>query len=365
MGIASALLGENNPFAQWANQNSNFLGAIGAGLGQGQNLQGGLAAGLAAVPQAKQLDQQAAEKLKADKLAENQANATQNWLQANHPDLAQMVQAGMPVSEAWSTAMQWMQPQGGVDPIRGISINDRLVNPVTGELMGDFSDPAGDAEGGVEYGVNPIYGRLEDGTMGMGVIGKDGTLKRVDTGGLQVLGPYDTNALKAAGTAFGKGTGGAQFDAPGAKLIADQTLQAVEDVRAQRKGMEEQFGNILGIPQQAMPAMWGSDKAKFQVATQRLTNRAFLEAREMLRGGGQITDFESKKAEGAITSLEDAMARGDKVQFERALADFEQAVKDGVAKLELQASAMPTFGGATPQMGGGDVENLVNKWLTQ
>lgn len=116
MGIASLLLGENNPFAQWAGQNQNFLGAIGAGLGQGQNLQGGLAAGLAAVPQAKQLDQAAAEKLKAEKLAENQANATQNWLQANHPDLAQMVQAGMPVSEAWSTAMQRMQPDQGLEP---------------------------------------------------------------------------------------------------------------------------------------------------------------------------------------------------------------------------------------------------------
>lgn len=116
MGIASLLLGENNPFAQWTSQNQNLLGAIGAGLGQGQNIQSGLAAGLSRLPQAKQMDQAVSEKLKAEKLAEQQANATQNWLQANHPDLAQMVQAGMPVGQAWETAMQRMQPAQAPEP---------------------------------------------------------------------------------------------------------------------------------------------------------------------------------------------------------------------------------------------------------
>ena len=134
MGIASFLLGENNPFAQWAGQNQNTLGAIGAGLGQGQNLQGGLAAGLAAVPQAKQLDQATAEKLKAEKLAENQMNATQNWLQSNHPDLAQMVQAGMPVSEAWQTAMQRMQPAQAENPYMSAG-DGQFFNWQTGEYV--------------------------------------------------------------------------------------------------------------------------------------------------------------------------------------------------------------------------------------
>jgi hypothetical protein len=185
----------------------------------------------------------------------------------------------------------------------------------------------------------------------MGVIGKDGTLKRIDSEGFQPLGPYDTNALKAAGTAFGKGTGGAQFDAPGAKLIADQTIKALDDIRAEKKGMEEQFGNILGVPQQMTPAWPKSDKAKFQVAVQRGTDRAFLEAREMLRGGGQITDFESRKAETAITSMQIAMEKGDQAQFEKALDDFEQAVKDGVSKLESQAGAMPGYGGSSGSTG--------------
>jgi hypothetical protein len=173
--------------------------------------------------------------------------------------------------------------------------------------------------------------------------------------------PAYISAQRAQGAAAGKQVAGAQFDLPGARLIADQTLKAVQDVRAEKKGMEEQFGNIMGVPQQALPATWGTDKAKFQVAVGRLTNRAFLEAREMLRGGGQITDFESKKAEGAITAMEDAMNRGDKAQFERAVSDFEQAVKDGYTKLEQQAGTMPAIGGPV-QSGGLSVDDLLKKY---
>ena len=68
----------------------------------------------------------------------------------------------------------------------------------------------------------------------------------------------------------------------------------------------------------------------------------------MLVGGGQITDFESRKAEGAITNAEDAMARGDKALFEQALKDFEDAVNDGYAKLQQQAGSMPGRGGGAP-----------------
>lgn len=111
MGLAEALLGKQNPFTQWVSENQGFLGAVGSGLGQGQNIQSGLSAGLSMMPQAKMMDLQAAEKRKAEQMAAQQANATKSWLQANHPDLAQMVDAGMPVSEAWQAAMQRMQPQ--------------------------------------------------------------------------------------------------------------------------------------------------------------------------------------------------------------------------------------------------------------
>lgn len=140
MGLASIILGENNPFAQWTNQNQNFLGAIGAGLGQGQNIQSGLAAGLAQVPQAKQLDQAAAEKLKADKLAETQVSATQNWLDANYPQYAHL-----PPDQGFKLAMQAEQEKisGGAAPQNPfMSAGDgTFFNWQTGEYVRDPNAP--------------------------------------------------------------------------------------------------------------------------------------------------------------------------------------------------------------------------------
>ena len=113
MGLAELLLGKAHPFTQWAGENKNFLGAIGAGLGQGQNLQSGLSAGLSMVPQADALDYKAAEKQKADAKVEAQLNASTTWLRGVYPDLADMVDAGMPMSEAWNAAMDRRQQAGG------------------------------------------------------------------------------------------------------------------------------------------------------------------------------------------------------------------------------------------------------------
>ena len=115
-GLAEMLLGASNPFAQWTSSNQNYLGALAAGIGSGQNIQSGLSNGLQMVPQAKQMDLEARRQREADAKVLAQTNATQAWLQQNHPDLAQMVDAGMPVGEAWNIATQRMSPQQGPDP---------------------------------------------------------------------------------------------------------------------------------------------------------------------------------------------------------------------------------------------------------
>lgn len=134
MGLAEALLGKQNPFTQWVSENQGFLGAVGSGLGQGQNIQSGLSAGLSMMPQAKMMDLQAAEKRKAEQMAAQQANATKSWLQANHPDLAQMVDAGMPVSEAWQAAMQRMQPGEQKNPYMSAG-DGTFFNWQTGDFL--------------------------------------------------------------------------------------------------------------------------------------------------------------------------------------------------------------------------------------
>lgn len=356
MGLLDILLGKDNPAAQWAGRNSNLLTGLGTSL---------LSDGMDFTPAQKGsvLDREVAQQRDADAKLATQTNATKQWLAQNYPDLAQAVDAGLPVSDAWQQAFNRKNQK-----VAGNDYQDRFNAGqqfgLSGDALNTFAltgSVPGTNKTNVTYGVTPIYGTdSATGKTGMGVQGSDGSFKLVDTGGFQPLGPYDTNAQKAAGTAFGKSTGGAQFDLPAAKLTTDQTLAAIADVKANEKGLDEQFS--MGGFQQLTPAWPGSEKAKFQVANNRLTNRAFLEAREVLRGGGQITDFESRKAEGAITNIEDAMARGDKQLYLKALADFEEAVKAGYAKLEAQASTMSGYGGVPATSAGGNKTSTGVTW---
>ena len=75
------------------------------------------------------------------------------------------------------------------------------------------------------------------------------------------------------------------------------------------------------------------------------SGQAFMQARQALKGGGQITDYEGKRAEAAISRISDAAKSGDKQTFLDALDEFEQAVTDGYAKLREVAG-----GGYQPRL---------------
>lgn len=405
MGIASLLLGENNPFAQWTNQNQNLLGAIGAGLGQGQNIQGGLAAGLAAAPQAKQLDLAASEKLKAEKLAENQANATQNWLQANHPDLAQMVQAGMPVSEAWSTAMQRMQPQGGAKPIE---INGQLVDPSTGHVIGDYRNPQDDGDLSAtpqgrqqlasQYGLEGedaqmyvLTGKLPGSNqsvragVGQPIFGKnkqtgaiepwqsmtDGTM--VNTANPQANpAEYDFNPGIAAGARTSsvvdeKTSGAARAALPSAEQNFAIASRAADALLNDKQGMNEQFGNIMGVPQQMTGAFPGTAKANFRVQLEQLTGQAFLNIRQALKGAGAVTDYEGQRGEVALSRAAAAAEKGDQKAFEAAVIEFKDAIAKGLELLRQQAqggyaAGTSAVGGAPAALTSGNTTSTGVQW---
>lgn len=61
-----------------------------------------------------------------------------------------------------------------------------------------------------------------------------------------------------------------------------------------------------------------------------LQGNAWLGARALLKGGGAITDYESRKAESAMARL--SRAQGD-AEFKAALKDLKDAIRDGMAKL--------------------------------
>lgn len=131
MGLASMFLGDQNPFAQWVGQNQNFIGNIGSGLMQGQNIQNGLQIAGQTMPQARQLDLQQAEKLKADALTKSQANYTLKLFQdKGFTDLVDLANAGTPMSELMQEYFKRIQPAAPSEPIK-MGQGDVLYDPAT------------------------------------------------------------------------------------------------------------------------------------------------------------------------------------------------------------------------------------------
>ena len=96
--------------------------------------------------------------------------------------------------------------------------------------------------------------------------------------------------------------------------------------------------SMLGPFQSRLPNLSG-DAERVQSKMDQISGGAFLTARQLLKGGGAITDFESKKAETAFIRLNAAQNEGD---FRQAMQDFLDAVKSGLPKLEGAAPVAGT-----------------------
>lgn len=249
-------------------------------------------------------------------------NQTLEYLRKNRPDLAEMVAAGMPISEAWQ-AVSSKKGQGYINAGGG-----NLFNSETGEWV---SAPGGGVEG--VAGLQPVW--LRDSKTGRPVLGqmrKDGTVVRSGMPeGVEAIGPYDVNFDRAAGTAGGTAAGEAAGALPGASMMA-QTIDAqIQDLKT-----DPYLPNMVGPVYGRTPNLT-SDAARVQGKIDQLKGGAFLQARQMLKGGGAITDYEGKKAEEAYARLSQAQNLQD---FQQALDEFNYFVQVGLQKLQAQAGQM-------------------------
>lgn len=282
------------------------------------------------------------EKKKADKLAETQANASHNWLRENDPDLAQMVDAGMPMSEAWNEAMRRRQPQQGPEMPSSVQEYEYARNNgYQGSFMdwqtmdkGSGSRPA--------LGTTIYTGRDAAGNLVPLQAGQGSFVQTQMPDGVR-FDPGAMSGERARATVDEKTAGAARAALPGAQQMMDITNKAVQEVRNNAKGMNEWFGQIGPRGVYVNP---GSEMGKFQAAAAPTNAQAFMQARNMLKGGGQITDYEGRRAEDAISRMQAALDKGDQDQYLRALADFEQAVAEGYQKLVTTAQSGYSQGGA-------------------
>lgn len=331
----SGLLGG---FNDWRGANRNLLVGIGADLLSGQ--------WGSHTPQGSALDQQQQEKLKAEAKAAEQQNATLAYFAKKYPDLAAAVQAGMPIGQAWQTAMDREKPGAATDPTStvegrtalaqqyGLNGDEAKMFVLTGKLPGG-NDTA-------RYGNAPIYARNPQTGEYIAIQpGSDGSINNLSDQlppGFQI-DPGALNSDKAAGTAFGTAQGGLQFNLPAAKQNVDTELANIDAILADTQGLEETFGKVAGVwPQQWAPTIPGTPKANMQERIKQVVGQNFLQAFASLKGAGAITETEGAKAQEAMARLGQAQSQES---FTQALADLKAVLKLGYDRMASQASAGP------------------------
>lgn len=237
------------------------------------------------------------------------------------------------------------QGGGSLDPKdRYMTVGKQVFDKTTGKLV-DLGS-GGVLPEGTEYGVTPVFGLDEGGNTVFAQLGKDGNVKVQKVDGFSPLSPGD----KASDTAHGKAIGEARANLPAIEQNATQMLGMI-DALTNDPYLDSMVGPVSG----RLPNLSG-DSQRVQARMDQIGGQTFLQAYNMLRGGGVITDIEGQKATEALARLNTAQNPED---YRTALNELRTIVQNGLIKARSMANTKvgtPSQSGSLHSAGGGTVD---------
>ena len=140
----------------------------------------------------------------------------------------------------------------------------------------------------------------------------------------------------------------AQADLPKVIQQGEESIKLIDDLLA-HPGFKISVGKsaVVGSPLSYVP---GTDAASFDIALKQLKGKQFLEAFEMLKGGGQITEIEGTKATQAISRMEKANTEDE---FIKASREFQQIIRNGIGRAKTKAGQPPASQNKRSTISGG------------
>lgn len=274
--------------------------------------------------------QQMAQNRRQDRQQAGAQNATVQWLQSRNPELAGLVAQGA-ISPMDAIRMVNQKPDlpNSVQEWQYAQQNPEFAQYLQAKSQQQVAPES--------LGVSPIIAAGPEGRTQMFQLGNRGTVKPVEfPEGVQPLGPYDTYMQRSQGTQAGKNTADALNQLPGAAAkVADIENKVGELLN------HPNFGSQVGPVDGLLPNISGGAR-DWQTRFDQLRGESFLQARQDLKGGGAITDFEGQKAEMALMRASQAT---DEQSFQTAMREFAAAVRRGYEILAQQAGQ---GGGRTP-----------------
>jgi hypothetical protein len=253
--------------------------------------------------------------------------------------------------------------QQAQDPLRQAQIKLTTAKASKAENGGD-----------TEFGLNPIYGKDDQGNDVLGVLGKDGTFKKIDTQGVKLnsgvekidLGTHfqlrDKRSGQIVGTerkdvagverlkAEGEAQGKANVAAP-ADIQSGQNALDILDKIEKHPSIGTGTG-ATGVVFNRIPGTGGYD---FQNLVEQAKGGAFLQAIQQMRGLGSLSNAEGGAATSAVTRMNTATS---KEAFLDAVNDFRTIVKQGMDRGKARL-ANPT---ATNPKSEPSVDDLLKKY---
>lgn len=139
---------------------------------------------------------------------------------------------------------------------------------------------------------------------------------------------------KAGGRETGEAQAQAQIDLPRVVNNANNSIALIDQMVGSEDGSSKAhpgFGQAVGMGIPGLRFVQGSPQANFQALLDQVKGGAFLEAFNSLKGGGQITEVEGKKATDAITRMSTAQSEAE---FIKAAREYQNIIRLGVQRAQ-------------------------------
>ena len=227
-------------------------------------------------------------------------------------------------------------------PIKPVDTDMRDLNMLFKKSQIDKNNAPASAGGG--SGSDYVVIQTPTGAVNFNKV--TGVATPVAIGGKPVIGT-SSDASFIADKEREKNQVKAASNLPQIETNANEAIATIDRMIGNKEGREYATGTSSYLP-----IIGGTKAADFKADSDTLKGGVFLKAFEALKGGGQITEIEGKKAEAAMARLDAAQTEES---YMTALNDLKAAISEGVKLAKGKAGA--------PMQNTDD--DLINKYLVK